>query len=65
MLDFISSLFKTGRVYGPLPRRRKLDRNSHLADIPSALATWAAFTTALVALNFFILRRKNGVPRAF
>ena len=65
MLDYISSLFKTEGFTA-----RSLDEGWSPTliwlHIVSALATWAAFTTALVALNYFILRRKNArVPRSF
>ncbi len=64
MLDFFSSLFRSGGFHhgnspswsGPLVA----------LHVVTALAIWAAFTTTLIALNYYILRRKNArVSRAF
>jgi two-component system, sensor histidine kinase and response regulator len=65
VLDYISTLFKTEGFTA-----RSLDESWSPTlvwlHIGSALVTWAAFTTALVALNYYILRRKNArVPRTF
>jgi two-component system sensor histidine kinase/response regulator len=64
VLDFFSSLFRTGGFHhgnspswsGPLVA----------LHVVTALAIWAAFTTTLFALNYYILRRQNArVSRAF
>jgi two-component system, sensor histidine kinase and response regulator len=66
LLKFISSLFKTDDF-----RIRALDGGdwTHTLiwlSILSALAIWAAFMTAVIAVNYFILRRQNArVSRAF
>ncbi len=66
MPTFISSLFKTDGF-----RIRALDSGDWTPtliwlSILSALAIWAAFMTAVIALNYFILRRQNArVSRAF
>jgi two-component system sensor histidine kinase/response regulator len=63
---FISSLFKTDAF-----RIRALDAGDWTPaliwlSILSALAIWAAFMTAVIAVNYFILRRQNArVSRAF
>ncbi len=64
MVDFFSSLFHTGGFYhgnspswsGPLVA----------LHVGATLAIWAAVTTTLIALNYYILRRQNArVSRAF
>ncbi len=65
MLNFFSSLFNT-EGFRALFFDRHWPRTLVWLHILSALATWAAFTTTLVALNYYILRRKNApAPRAF
>jgi two-component system, sensor histidine kinase and response regulator len=65
VLNFLSSLFDT-HGFRALFVDRHWSRTLVWLHILSALATWAAFTTALVALNYYILRRKNTrTPRAF
>ncbi len=65
MLNFFSSLFNT-EGFRALFFDRHWSRTLVWLHILSALATWAAFTTTLVALNYYILRRKNArTPRAF
>ncbi len=64
MLDFFSSLFRTAgfhHVNSPA-----WSGGLVTVHVIAALATWAAFTTTLIALNYYILRRKNArVSRAF
>jgi two-component system, sensor histidine kinase and response regulator len=64
VLDFFSSLFRTGGFYhGNSPG---WSGGLVAVHVIAALATWAAFTTTLIALNYYILRRKNArVSRAF
>ncbi len=64
MLDFFSSLFRTaGFHHGNSPA---WSGGLVTVHVIAALATWAAFTTTLIALNYYILRRKNArVSRAF
>jgi two-component system, sensor histidine kinase and response regulator len=65
VLNFFSSLFNT-EGFRALFFERHWSRTLVWLHILSALATWAAFTTTLVALNYYILRRKNArTPRAF
>ncbi|HEX4071149.1 MAG TPA: response regulator, partial [Planctomycetaceae bacterium] len=65
MLNFFSSLFNT-EGFRALFFDRHWSRTLVWLHVLSALATWAAFTTTLVALNYYILRRKNArTPRAF
>jgi two-component system, sensor histidine kinase and response regulator len=70
VLDYISSLFKTegftARTIDGLEKGSGWTPTLIWSYIVAALATWAAFATALVALNYFILRRQNTrVPRGF
>jgi PAS domain S-box-containing protein len=64
VLDFFSSLFRTaGFHHGGSPG---WSGGLVTVHVIAALATWAAFTTTLIALNYYILRRKNArVSRAF
>jgi two-component system, sensor histidine kinase and response regulator len=64
VLDFFSSLFSTGGFHhGNSPSWSEPLVGLHVA---TALAIWAAFTTTLIALNYYILRRQNTrVSRAF
>ncbi len=64
MLDFFSTLFRTNGFYhGNSPAWSGGLITLHVV---AALATWAAFTTTLIALNYYILRRHNArVSRAF
>ena len=65
MLNFFSSLFNT-EGFRALFFERHWSRTLVWLHILSALATWAAFTTTLVAINYYVLRRKNArTPRAF
>ena len=65
MLNFFSSLFNT-EGFRALFFERHWSRTLVWLHILSALATWAAFTTTLVALNYYILRRQNArTPRSF
>jgi two-component system, sensor histidine kinase and response regulator len=65
VLEFISWLFKA-EGFNALSQAENWSRTLVWLHILAALATWAAFTTALVAVNYFILRRKNSrVSRAF
>jgi PAS domain S-box-containing protein len=65
VLDFFSSMFKTDG-FSSRWERHGWPPALTAWNIASAVAIWAAYTTTLVALNYFILRRKNArVPRAF
>jgi two-component system, sensor histidine kinase and response regulator len=64
VLEFFSSLFRAaGFDHGGTPSWSSPLIGLHVA---AALAMWAAFTTTLIALNYYILRRENArVSRAF
>ena len=64
MVDFFSSLFKTsGFHHGDAPAWSGPLIALHVL---TALAIWLAFTTTLIALNYYILRRQNArLSRAF
>jgi len=66
VLDFISSLFSTDGFRSLDLYDQGWNRPLIWLHVLSAVATWAAYTTTLVALNYYILRRKNArVSRAF
>jgi len=63
VLHFFSSLFKTTDYTSAWDQ---WDSSLGWLHVVSALATWAAFTTAVVALNYYVLRRETvRNPRAF
>jgi len=65
VLDYFSSLFTT-EGFSSQSSDSGWSPGLIWLHIVSAVATWAAFTTTLIALNYFILRRQNTrVPRAF
>jgi PAS domain S-box-containing protein len=64
VLDFFSQLFRSGGFdHGSSSSWNGPLIGLHVA---TSLAIWAAFTTTLIALNYYILRRENArVSRAF
>jgi two-component system sensor histidine kinase/response regulator len=64
VLEFFSNLFRTGGFHhGNSPAWNGPLTGLHVG---ASLAIWAAFTTTLIALNYYILRRQNArVSRAF
>ena len=64
MVDFFSSLFRSAGFH----HGNSAAWNGPLVGlhVGTSLAIWAAFTTTLIALNYYILRRQNArVSRAF